>query len=144
MTTYIRMREKGKTWKDEGPSYRFDAARTVVEAHAMLAELYPDAPEVEAHLVIECDYKGCWNQLSVSERQLDSIDALKAIAFHPTHFFGGWYQGLYRGKLRDICQWHYEVDPASNRPLPVGTLAARRRAEQEKPLGGDQLDLFEV
>ncbi|GAA1768584.1 hypothetical protein [Nonomuraea bangladeshensis] len=141
MTAWIWLYERGSNPYTTDRSYRFEV-RTVAHAREMAAALYPAAPELVALVVIDCEYTSCGRRLLFSEEQADSIERGRELAFHPTAFFGGWYRGLYRGRLADICQWHYEVDPETNLSQKVGTTAAARKAAEMAPIGGDQLDLF--
>lgn len=122
-------------------AYRFDV-RTVAHARELAGMLYPDAPPLTAWVTIQCEYGECRRLLLIRENAAASIEQGRALVADPRELRGGWYQGLYRGQLRDICQWHYEVDPKTGRPQKVGTAAAKKRAAETAPPGGDQLDLF--
>ncbi|MEQ4724715.1 hypothetical protein [Nonomuraea sp. B19D2] len=141
MTAWIWLYERGVSPYAEGvTSYRYDV-RTVAHARELAAALHPDAPPLDALVVVDCEYGECGRRLLISDSQADSIERGREVAAG-NWLRGGWYQGLYRGRLADICQWHYEVDPGTNRSYKVGTLAAKKREAEMAPVGGDQLDLF--
>jgi hypothetical protein len=142
VTAWIWLHERGKSPYTEGASsYRFDV-RTVAHARELAASLYSDAPTLDALVVVDCEYGACGRRLMISESQADSIERGREVAADPRSMHGGWYQGLYRGRLADICQCHYEVDPDTNMSQKVGTLAAKKRDTETAPFGGDQLNLF--
>ncbi|MFF0770912.1 hypothetical protein ACFYUK_18650 [Nonomuraea wenchangensis] len=143
MTAWIWLHERGKSpYAEDAASYPF-AVRTVAHARELASALHPEAPTLDALVVIDCEYSSCGRQLLISESQADSIERGRELAA-ANWLRGGWYQGLYRGRMADICQWHYEVDQETGRPQPVGTLGARKKEAETAPVGGDQLDLFGV
>ncbi|PRX66178.1 hypothetical protein B0I32_106314 [Nonomuraea fuscirosea] len=142
MSAWIWLHEKGKSpWADDTKMYRFEV-RTVAHARELVATLHPDAPELDAMVVLACEYTNCMTMLLIAEEAADSVERGREIAYHPTALRGGWYSAVYKGRRADICQMHFEVDPGTHRPQPVGTMAAVRKAAEEAPVGGDQLDLF--
>lgn len=118
------------------------SVRTVAHARTLAAALHPTAPPLTALVVIDCEYGECRRRRLIPEKHADTIERGRELTGDPRAFHGGWYQGLYRGRMSDICQWHYEVDPDTGMSQPVGTQAAKRRAAEAAPVGGDQLDLF--
>src|SRR5690606_6819276 len=87
-------------------SHRFEV-RTVAHARELAALLSPDAPELAASVVVECEYTTCGRRLMISEEHAPTVDAARETAYDPRAFHGGWYRALYRGRQADICQWHY-------------------------------------
>ncbi|MDP9843305.1 hypothetical protein [Streptosporangium lutulentum] len=128
---------------DAAPEARFlFDVRTVAHARELAAAMHPDAPPLAALVVTRCEYGTCGRTSMISEEHAPTIERARELLADERAFHGGWYQALYQGRLADICQWHYEVDRETNMSQPVGTEAAKRRAAEAAPVGGDQLDLF--
>ncbi|MEU4406258.1 hypothetical protein AB0F88_17185 [Streptosporangium sp. NPDC023963] len=127
-------------YDSEGKTYRFEVP-SVARAREMVAALYPAAPPLAARVVLDCEYGECRRRDLIPEKYADTVERVRELMGDPRAFRGGWYQGLYRGRMSDICQLHYEICPDTGMTQPVGTQAAKRQAA-EVSTGGGQLDLF--